>query len=71
MAAKKKQKKEKKWMQKAFNPETKGALHRELGVPEDEPIPAGKLQPKAGDSTRTKRRKALARIGKKVSKKKR
>jgi len=69
--AKKKQKKEKKWMQKAFNPETKGALHRELGVPEGEPIPAGKLQPKAGDSTRTKRRKALARIGKKVSKKKR
>lgn len=34
---------EKKWMQKAFG-RNKGALHRQLGVPEDEPIPASKLR---------------------------
>lgn len=67
MAKKKKQ--QKKWMQKAFKPETKGALHKQLGVPEDEPIPASKLEPKPGDSTRTVRRKNLARVAKRIGKK--
>ena len=35
-----------KWIQKSGinKPGYKGALHRALGVPEGEPIPAGKLQ---------------------------
>jgi hypothetical protein len=43
-----------------------GALHKALGVPADKPIPASKLQPKPGDSTKMKRRKALARTLKKM-----
>jgi hypothetical protein len=34
---------DKKWIQKAINPKHKGKLHRELGVPQDEKIPASKL----------------------------
>ena len=33
----------KKWIQKAINPEKKGALHRALGVPLDKRIPEKKL----------------------------
>ena len=33
-----------KWIQKAVNPSTKGALHRALGVPEDKKIPEKKLE---------------------------
>lgn len=35
--------KEDKWMQKAFDPKKKGALHKQLGVPEDKPIPLSKI----------------------------
>ena len=31
------------WMEKAFNPAHKGRLHRKLGVPQGQKIPAGKL----------------------------
>jgi hypothetical protein len=32
-----------KWIQKALNPKTKGALRAELGAKPGKPIPAGKL----------------------------
>ncbi len=35
--------KPKHWIQGAINPANKGALHRELNVPEDKKIPAMKL----------------------------
>jgi len=35
---------EEKWMQKATTPSTKGALHKELGIPEDQKIPTEKLE---------------------------
>lgn len=34
---------DKKWIQKAINPKHKGKLHKELGVPQGEKIPASKL----------------------------
>jgi hypothetical protein len=37
-----------------------GALHKQLGVPPDEKIPAGKLAVHAGDSALEKKRKILA-----------
>jgi hypothetical protein len=39
-----KQAKPKQWIQKAINPETKGALHKALGVAQDKKIPESKLQ---------------------------
>lgn len=36
---------DRRWMQKAFS-QNKGALHRQLGIPEDEPIPEGLLASK-------------------------
>jgi len=41
--AKKSKKKVVKWMGEAFS-KNKGALHRQLGVPEDETIPPSKLR---------------------------
>jgi hypothetical protein len=38
-----KKKGEDKWMAEAFG-QNKGALHRALGVPEDEPIPLGTME---------------------------
>ena len=32
------------WIKKAIKPGNKGALHRQLGVPEGEPIPESKLE---------------------------
>lgn len=40
---------------------SRGGLHRSLGIPQGQKIPAADLQPKAGDSTKVKRQKALAR----------
>lgn len=37
-----------------------GALHRALGVPQGQKIPAGKLAVKPGDSALMKKRKSLA-----------
>lgn len=39
----------------------KGKLHRALGIPEDEKIPASKLEPKPGDSSAVKHEKASAK----------
>jgi hypothetical protein len=33
----------KKWIASAIKPQNRGALHRNLGVPEGQKIPAGKL----------------------------
>lgn len=38
-----------------------GGLHRALGIPEDEKIPASDLEPKPGDSSHTKHMKASAK----------
>ena len=48
-----------KWIAKAIK--RPGALREKLGVKEGQKIPASKLEPKKGDSTRTKRQKALAK----------
>lgn len=39
----------------------KGGLHRMLGIPEGQKIPASRLTPKPGDSTLLRRRKASAK----------
>lgn len=49
----------KKWMQKAFS-KNKGALHRDLGVPEDEKIPAEKLRAAAKRKGKVGRRARAA-----------
>lgn len=48
----------KKWIQKAIPNSHKGALHRELGVPEGKKIPAKKLT-KAAKSSNPKLRKQV------------
>mgnify|MGYP003123921248 CR=1 FL=1 len=45
----------------AFDNLNKGALHRELGVPEDENIPKSMLKNKPGDSEKTRKRKQFAK----------
>ena len=59
---------EKKWIQKAI--EKPGSLHRALGVPKGEKIPASKLKVKSSDSPKMKRRKILAKTLSKLRKKK-
>ncbi len=54
----------KKWMQKAFS-KNKGALHRQLGVPEGKMIPAGKLNKAAKKGGKLGRRARLAKLGRK------
>ncbi len=63
-----KKKQSKKWIQKAIK--RPGTLRAKLGVKEGETIPASKLEPKPGDSTETKRQKALARNLAKMRRKK-
>jgi len=41
--------------------EKPGALHRDLGIPLGEKIPASELAPKPGDSPQLRRRKASAK----------
>lgn len=50
---------DKKWIAKALPKSSKGKLHRELGVPEGEKIPAKKLA-KAAKSSSPKIRKQVA-----------
>ena len=38
----------------------KGALHSDLGIPQDQPIPSSQLAVKPGDSPLLKKRKRLA-----------
>lgn len=47
------------WIKKAT--ENKGGLHRSLGIPEDEKIPAKDLKVKKGDSSKVKKEKVLAK----------
>lgn len=58
------EKKDKKWIQKAIK--KPGALHKALGVPEGEKIPASKLKVKKTDSPKMKKRKLLAKNLKKM-----
>ena len=51
----------KKWVSRAFS-QHKGALHRELGVPEGQRIPAGKLQQAL--SSKSPHMRAQARLAK-------
>jgi len=48
-----------KWIQKAIK--KPGALHKALGVPANEKIPAKKLAVKESDSSLMKKRKTLAK----------
>ena len=45
--------------------QNKGGLHRSLGIPEGQKIPASKLAIKPGDSPRVQKEKNLARTLKK------
>lgn len=56
-----------KWMQRAFS-KHKGALHRELHVPEGEKIPEKKLEKAAhSKNPRMRRQAALAKVGRRVA----
>lgn len=67
MAAKPQTQKPRKWIAKAVK--NKGALHRELGVPENEKIPAKKLAKAAKSKNPTERKRAaLAKTLKKLNK---
>ena len=57
-----------KWIQKAIK--RPGALHKALGVPQGQKIPASKLEIKPGDSAQLKRQKNLAKTLGKMKKKK-
>jgi hypothetical protein len=54
----------KKWIQKAHI--KKGALHDELHIPENKPIPLSKLTIHSGDSPMLKKRKTLAKTLRKM-----
>ncbi len=59
------------WMEKAFKPSTKGALHKQLGVKTGKKIPAGKLKAAASgkDGKKAKKRAVLAETAKRVNEK--
>ena len=60
-----------KWIQKALNKSSKGALHKELNVPQGKKIPASKLEMAEKSKNPTlKKRAILAETLKKISKKK-
>jgi hypothetical protein len=54
------------WIQKAIR--KPGALHKDLGVPEGEPIPVGALKEAAKGNSRTAKRARLAMTLRKFSK---
>jgi hypothetical protein len=56
----------KKWIQKAINPAHKGALRKELGVPEGKKIPAKKLATAAKKGGKEGKRARLAETLKKM-----
>ena len=47
------------WIQKAIK--EPGALHRDLGIPKGQKIPASQLTVKPGDSPKLSKRKSLAK----------
>ena len=52
--------KEEKWIQKAIDPKKKGQLHKDLGVPKDEKIPADKLKSAAKKKGKVGQRARMA-----------
>lgn len=59
----------KKWIQSALKPSSKGKLHKELNVPEGKKIPAKKLEKAEHSKNPTLRKRAvLAETLKKLSK---
>lgn len=48
------------WIQKALRPSSKGALHRQMGVPAGKKIPAGKLAVAAQKGGKLGKRARLA-----------
>lgn len=50
----------KKWIKKAFPPETKGKLHRNLNIPEDKKIPEKRLEKATHSKNPTIRKEAIA-----------
>ena len=59
-----------KWIQKALNPEKKGALHKALNVAEGKKIPSEKLKKATHSKNPTlKKRAVLAETLKKIGKK--
>lgn len=59
-----------KWIQKAIKPKNKGALHRELHVPEGKKIPAKKLAKAShSENPKLRRRASLAKTLKGMNKK--
>lgn len=57
------------WMQKAFNPAKKGALHRALGVPQGKKIPMSKIeQAEHSKSPLLRKRANLAETANRISK---
>lgn len=62
-------KKDNKFIQKAINPENKGALRKKLGVKKGEDIPVAKLDKAAHSKNPTTRKQAvLAKTLRKISK---
>jgi len=59
----------KKWIQNAIKPSKKGALHKQLGVPQGQTIPAGKLAAAAKKGGKVGQRARLAMTLKKLKKK--
>jgi hypothetical protein len=63
---------DKKWIQKALSGTSRGALHKQLGVPEGKKIPAKKMAKAAKSSNATVRKEVgLAKTLKAISKAKR
>jgi hypothetical protein len=59
----------KKWIQNAIKPGKKGALHKQLGVPQGQKIPADKLAAAAKKGGKVGQRARLAMTLKKLKKK--
>lgn len=60
--------KDEKWMSKAFTPANRGKLHRKLGIPQGQKIPADKLAKAAkSDDPSLRREVAAAKIGKRFA----
>jgi hypothetical protein len=57
-----------KWIQKALSKSSKGKLHKKLGVPEDEKIPAKKLNKAAKEGGKIGKEARLAKTLSKLRK---
>lgn len=57
-----------KWIKNAIKPQNKGQLHKDLGVPQGKPIPAGKLAAAAKAPGKVGQRARFAETMKKIGK---